>query len=118
MNRDVLPNRRPGFIRRMIFGGGVWNVHFSFAWPRLRVTEIFISSEKPDSEAAACARDGAIYISHALQRGASIEELASSATRDPNGKAATVVGAALDLVAAEAEKLATELGLQQGVQHS
>ncbi|QAY96688.1 hypothetical protein CWB41_13905 [Methylovirgula ligni] len=114
MTREKLPTRRPGLLRRLIFGGRPWDVQFGITWPRGRVAEIFISSTRSASDIEACARDGAILASRCLQHGDSIEEMAKSITREDDGKPTTIIGAALDLVASEAKKVAADFGLQGG----
>ncbi len=111
MTREKLPDRRTGLVRKLIFGGLAWDVHFSITWPRGRVGEIFITPSRSAGAVEACARDGAILVSHCLQRGASIEELAHSITREDDKKPTTIIGAALDLVAAEAKRIAADFGL-------
>lgn len=67
--------------------------------PDGRIGEIFITTTKAGSQLEAAARDAAIAISHALQRGAEVAELRASATRDGMGRPLSIVGHALDLVA-------------------
>ncbi len=112
MNREETQNRRPGFIRLLIFWGVAWDVHFCFTWPRGRVNEILLSIRNGSgSELDACARDGAAILSNCLQRGASLEELAAAVARDHAGKPASIFGAALDLVLSEQKKLIDHFGL-------
>lgn len=63
-----------------------------------RMAEVFITAEKTSSLAESIARDAAIGISIALQYGAPLETLRIAMTRDEKGGAATVAGAALDLI--------------------
>jgi hypothetical protein len=63
-----------------------------------RLAEIFLSSHKPGTAIEATARDAAIVVSIALQFGADIETIRAALTKDHDGSAATVLGAALDLL--------------------
>jgi hypothetical protein len=66
-----------------------------------RIAEIFISSSKPGSPIEAIARDAAVVVSIALQFGANLETIRTALTRDHDGSAATLPGAALDSLAHE-----------------
>ena len=67
-----------------------------------RIAEIFLSSHKPGTAIEATARDAAIVVSIALQFGADIATIRSALTKDHDGSAATVLGAALDKLAEQA----------------
>ncbi len=64
-------------------------------------SEIFITTNKASSDAESIARDAAIMISIALQYGAAFDALRSAVTRDGEGRPLTIIGHALDLVAAD-----------------
>src|SRR6516164_1390697 len=63
------------------------------------VAEIFLSNNKSGSQADANARDAAVAASLAFQFGCPLDVLRDALLRDLRGKAATPLGAALDLVA-------------------
>jgi ribonucleoside-diphosphate reductase alpha chain len=67
-----------------------------------RVAEIFINaSGRAGGEIEVLSKDAAICASKALQVGISLDELRRSLMRSPSGAASGVLGAALDLLAAE-----------------
>ena len=66
-----------------------------------RIAEIFLSNTKPSSQSDVNARDSAVAASLAFQFGCPLETLRQALSRDPNGNAASPLGAALDRVAAE-----------------
>src|SRR5262249_38879472 len=56
------------------------------------------ANHKNSSSADVIARDGAMIASLALQHGCPLEALTGAVLRDPNGEAASPIGAALDLI--------------------
>lgn len=60
--------------------------------------EVFITGAKAGSETEAIAKDGAVLLSIALQYGVPISVIAGSLARNPDGTAATIIGAAVDYV--------------------
>jgi hypothetical protein len=64
-----------------------------------RIAEIFLSSHKPGSAVEAVARDAAIMTSLALQHGADLATIRQALTKDHDGGPATLLGAALDVLA-------------------
>jgi ribonucleoside-diphosphate reductase alpha chain len=64
-----------------------------------RIAEIFLSSHKPGSPIEAIARDAAVTVSIALQHGADLETIRRALTKDHDGAPATLLGAALDILA-------------------
>jgi hypothetical protein len=66
-----------------------------------RLAEIFLSSNQVGPSIEAMARDCAILVSIALQRGAHIETLRHALTCDHDGGPATAIGAALDQLCKE-----------------
>ena len=99
--RERLPNRRPceSFEFRHA------ELDFTLAagfYPDGRIAEIFLSSHKPGSPIEAIARDAAVTVSIALQFGVPIETIRVALTKDHDGGAATVLGAALDKLAEQA----------------
>jgi len=63
------------------------------------IYEIFVASARPSSPMADVIRDASIIISLALQHGVHIDTLRHSITRLNDNSAASIIGAALDLVA-------------------
>jgi hypothetical protein len=98
--RRRLPNRRE--TESYLLPGGDYTVSVG-RYEDGAAAEVFISSRKPTSDGAAHARDGAVLISLALQHGVPLEDLRGAITRLHDGSAATVIGAALDLIAGAGE---------------
>ena len=67
-------------------------------YPDGRLSEIFISNNKPSSQSDVNARDSAIAASLALQFGCPLETLRHALLRDARGNAASPLGVALDMV--------------------
>lgn len=65
------------------------------------VREIFITAQKPNSPLDCVAGDGAILMSLLLQHGVSIETIAHSMKRNPDGSPASPFGFAADLIIAD-----------------
>jgi hypothetical protein len=61
--------------------------------------EIFISSGKPGSDADIVSKDSAIVASIALQYGVPVDVIRRALLRDLKGRAASSLGAALDILA-------------------
>jgi hypothetical protein len=93
--RERLPNRRACESCEFRHAGLVFTLCAGF-YPDGRVAEIFLSSHKPGSPIEAIARDAAVTVSIALQFGVPIETIRSALTKDHDGSAAAVLGAALD----------------------
>ena len=68
-----------------------------------RVAELFLTNHKSGNQSDTNARDAAIMLSFALQFGADIDSIRGALCRDSMGRAVGPVGAALDLIAMEAE---------------
>jgi hypothetical protein len=96
--RERLPNRRQceSFEFRR---AGLDFTLCAGSYPNGRIAEIFLWSHKPGSPIEAIARDAAVTVSIALQFGVPIETIRSALTKDHDGAAATVLGAALDRIA-------------------
>jgi hypothetical protein len=96
--RQRLPNRRLA----VTFGFEPLGLRYVCTVGRFadgRVAEIFVQNHKPNSAADTSARDCAIAVSLALQYGANLETIRRAFCQDSNGRPASPVGAALDLVA-------------------
>ena len=64
-----------------------------------RIAEIFLSNHKAGSQADTAARDSAIVASLALQFGAPLDVIQRALLRDPQGRASSPLGGAVDLIA-------------------
>jgi hypothetical protein len=93
--RQRLPNRRQCESFEFRHAGLDFTLAAGF-YPDGRIAEIFLSSHKPGSPIEAIARDAAVTVSIALQFGADLQTIRSALTRDHDGSAATLLGAALD----------------------
>jgi hypothetical protein len=98
VRRERLPNRRRNESFEFFHGGLGFTASVGF-FEDNRVAEIFLSSRKPGSPIEAIARDAAVTVSIALQFGAPLETICSALTKDHDGQAATLLGAALDKLA-------------------
>jgi hypothetical protein len=98
--RERLPDRRESVNFEFEFYGLRYTCSFS-RYDDGRVAELFLSNTKSGSQSDANARESAIAASIALQHGTSLETLRGAALRNADGAAATPLGAALDLIAAE-----------------
>jgi hypothetical protein len=102
--RQRLPNRRPSETRELDVDGITFTASVGFGVDG-KPAEIFLSGAKDGSGMAAILNDAAVIISLALQHGISAAALAKSVARVPDVldgpavRAASVIGAALDLVA-------------------
>jgi hypothetical protein len=96
--RQRLPNRRQCESFEFRHAGHDFMLAAGF-YPDGRIAEIFLSSHKPGSPIEAIARDAAVTVSIALQFGVPIETIRAALTKDHDGSAATVLGAALDALA-------------------
>ena len=97
MTRQRLPTRRPCVTFDKEFDGQRYAVSYGYAHAYGgQVKEVFINCGKSGSAIEPLMRDCATGFSHALQRGATPEELAHSLTRNPDGSPASIVGAVID----------------------
>jgi hypothetical protein len=101
MSRIRLPNRRAHELRDMDFNGKRFVVGFG-QYDDGRIAELFIDTAKPGAtDLDHVARDAAVSASLGLQSGVDIETLRAAVSRDSDGGSAGLLGAALDLIAAE-----------------
>ena len=100
--RANLPERRELTRFASVFEGQRYAIDYA-CFSNGRVAEIFVTAEKTASAAEAIARDAAIVISIGLQHGVPPEALRKAMTRDARGEPLSIVGHALDAVAAETE---------------
>jgi hypothetical protein len=96
--RRPLPNRRLAETFELELNG----LRFTATISRFvdgRLAEIFLQNHKPGSQSDANARDSAVAASLALQFGCPLQVLQRALLRDAQSRAATPLGAALDLIA-------------------
>ena len=93
--RERLPNRRFSESFSVACAGLRYTATIS-RFPDGRLAEVFLSNTKPSSQSDVNARDAAVAASLALQFGCPLETLRRALLRDPNGKAASPLGCALD----------------------
>ena len=103
MTRQRLPNRRVSETFSLECAGLSYVATIS-RFQDGRLAEIFLSNTKPSSQSDVNARDSAVAASLAFQFGCPLETLRQALLRDPNGNAASPLGAALDRVAAEEDR--------------
>jgi hypothetical protein len=95
VNRQRLPNRRGS----LTFDVESLGLYFTVTASRFgdgRLAEVFIRNHKCTSAAGIMASDAAIAASLAFQFGCPVEVLRRALSRDPQGKASSPLGAALD----------------------
>ena len=96
--RRRLPQRRPSLS--FSFECATLRYSCTVSWyDDGRLGEIFLGNHRADSHADACAKDAAILASLALQHGAPLDVLRKALLRDSQGRPATPIGCALDLLA-------------------
>ncbi len=104
MTRHVLPIRRRSETTEFSHAGLSFKLSVGFRPSSGEIAEIFLSSSKVGSPIEALARDAAILVSIALQHGAELAKIRHALTRDHDGGPATLIGAALDILDAEASQ--------------
>jgi hypothetical protein len=100
--RERLPNRR----RSENFDFESMGMQFTATvsrYPDSRIAELFIDNHKAGSGIGTLVRDLAIAFSFAVQHGANAEAVRQALCRDEKGQPMGPLGAALDLLAANAE---------------
>jgi hypothetical protein len=100
MTRSPLPGRRASTVLDFEHRGLRFTCSFSRDADG-RVAEVFLQNHKNDSGADVVCRDGGVITSLALQHGCPLEALTGAILRNPDGAAASPIGAALDLVVGE-----------------
>jgi ribonucleoside-diphosphate reductase alpha chain len=98
--RERLPNRRASIVFEIELHGLHYTAsvsHFADGRP----AEIFLQNHKPGSQSDCNARDSAVAASLALQFGCPLSVLRHAVLRDPQGRPATPLGAALDRLEGE-----------------
>ena len=99
--RRRLPHRRSSESFAFLCGRVSYICTLSH-FPNGDVAEVFLSNHKNGSDTDTAARDSAIAASLGLQYGLPLDVLRRALLRDPRGKAMSPLGAALDLISAEA----------------
>lgn len=109
--RASLPNRRETLTETIAVGSAVFEAAVGFDPQAGRPREIFLSGARSGADMEAILADASIVISIALQHGIPAGSLRHSICRLPpeyGGGAASVIGAALDLLAGyEADEVVT-----------
>jgi hypothetical protein len=100
MTRRRLPNRRAAELYDLTFKGGRYTIGVS-RFLDGTLAEAFIHSSKASCDLADAARDAAVTLSLALQYGTPAHAIRDAVTRLSDGSAASIIGAALDLVLEE-----------------
>jgi hypothetical protein len=98
--RRRLPNRRPASSFDLEVAGLRYKVTAGY-FPDGSLAEIFLSSTRTSSQADVAAHDLGVLVSLCLQHGCPAETIAHALARNSNGSASGVIGAVLDLLAAE-----------------
>jgi hypothetical protein len=96
--RQRLANRRYSESFDLEVGGLRYTATFS-RYPDGRISELFLSNHKSNSQSDTNARDSAITFSIAVQHGADPEVIRRALCRDSHGRASGPLGAALDIIA-------------------
>lgn len=97
--RARLPNRRASFNFTFECNGLSYLASIS-RFQDGRLAEIFISNAKAGSHSDSAAKDSAVVCSIALQYGVPADVIRHALLRDPQGRASSPLGAALDLIVA------------------
>src|SRR5262245_3974800 len=95
--RRRLANRRPSEVFELEAMGLRFTVSVS-KYPDGRPAEVFITNHRAGSAAGIMASDAAIAASLAMQYGCPATVLAAALSRDSQGRAASPLGVALDLL--------------------
>ena len=95
--REILPNRRETDTFRFDHAGHRYYGSVS-RFKDGRPAEVFLDAGKPGASIQAIARDGAVFVSLALQHGCPLEVLRKAITRLDDGSAAGPFGTLLDIV--------------------
>jgi hypothetical protein len=96
-NRARLPNRRRAIAFEFIHRDALYRAHVGF-FEDNKPAEVFINAQRQNSTLDAFAGDSAILVSLLLQNGVTPREIGHSLKRNPDGTAASVIGAAIDVL--------------------
>ena len=100
-DRSRLPNRRPNSTTSLEFDGTAFSVTIGYS-PDGRPAEVFCHGPKVGSAIMLMLDDAAVGLSLLLQHGVDPVDLAGSMGRVGAGEPASIIGALVDLLAAEA----------------
>jgi hypothetical protein len=95
--RRALPNRRANETFSFVWQGMQFTATIS-RFPDGAVAENFLTNGKVNSQADTTARDSAVVASLALQHGTPLDTIRHALLRDPQGRASSPLGTALDLL--------------------
>jgi hypothetical protein len=99
MSRRILPQRRSCETFTVVHWNQPFVVTVGF-FDDGTPGEVFVDSRKTGGDVEAIARDAAVVISLSLQHGAAVETLQHAITRNSNGTPSSILGAAIDALAA------------------
>jgi hypothetical protein len=99
MARRRLPNRRSAIALEIEHAGHRFRMHVGH-FSDGAIGEVFIDAAKQNSALDAFGADAAILISLLLQHGATPAEIGHALRRSPDGAPASLIGAAVDRLAA------------------
>jgi hypothetical protein len=94
-HRRRLPNRRRAATSEIEVVGLKYKVTAGY-FPDGSLAEIFLSNHKAGNASDVAARDAGILVSLCLQHGCAAETIARALSRNSDGSASGVIGAALD----------------------
>lgn len=95
--RRALPNRRASETYSFCWQG-MWFTATISRFDDGALAEIFLTNGKVNSQADTAARDSAVVASLALQHGTPVDTMRRALLRDPQGRASSPLGTALDLL--------------------
>jgi hypothetical protein len=97
-HRNRLPNRRGSTTLAFECNGLAYTATIS-RYPSGELPEVFINNSKAGSHSDLAAKDSAVVASLALQHGVPVDVIRRALLRDLHGRAASPLGAVLDLIA-------------------
>ena len=103
VDRRRLPDRRPCLTIGLEHEGIHYTASCGF-FSDGTLAEIFFDTRKGGSSLNTSVRDAGVLISLCLQNGCSTETIAHALSRNSDGSASGVIGAALDKIAAELQR--------------
>lgn len=107
LDRERLPDRRPALNYTFVHANTPYEVTIGF-YPDGRPGEVFVSGYKVGAALQHMLVDAGIFISFALQRGATLEELRHSVAREEAGAPSSLIGLLVEFVFARVAELAAE----------
>ena len=98
-SRYRLPNRRPHLVTAIEHSGMRFTVGIG-SYDDGRLAEVFLNTAKIGTAIDVQAKDSAVLLSLLLQHGCPIETIRGAVLRNPDGSAASPIGAVVDLLGA------------------